>query len=64
MTGLSSVLIRPLAPDPGSNGSGGPTPRRRSPRQLWDKLEIRLVSREAEAVILYDPNFPADLFAH
>jgi hypothetical protein len=32
--------------------------------QFWTELEIRLLQREAEAVILYDPIFPADPFAH
>jgi WD40 repeat protein/tRNA A-37 threonylcarbamoyl transferase component Bud32 len=30
---------------------------------LWDALEIRLLESEAEAVLLYDPVFPADPFA-
>jgi len=34
------------------------------PNQFWDELEIRLLRSEAEAVILYDPVFPADPFAH
>jgi hypothetical protein len=29
----------------------------------WNELEICLLRREAEAVILYDPIFPADPFA-
>jgi len=33
------------------------------PNQFWEELEIRLLSNEAEAVILYDPVFPADPFA-
>ncbi len=33
------------------------------PRQFWDELEIRLLTSEAEATILYDPVFPADPFA-
>jgi WD40 repeat protein/serine/threonine protein kinase/tetratricopeptide (TPR) repeat protein len=32
--------------------------------QFWDELEIRLLRSEAEAVILYDPVFPDDPFAH
>jgi hypothetical protein len=32
--------------------------------QYWEELEIRLLRSEAEAVILYDPLFPADPFAH
>jgi WD40 repeat protein/tetratricopeptide (TPR) repeat protein len=32
--------------------------------QFWDELAIRLLRAEAEAVILYDPAFPADAFAH
>jgi tetratricopeptide (TPR) repeat protein len=32
--------------------------------QSWTVLEIRLLRSEAEAVILYDPIFPADPFAH
>ena len=35
-----------------------------APNQFWDELEIRLLRSEAEAVILYDPVFPADPFAH
>jgi tetratricopeptide (TPR) repeat protein len=34
------------------------------PTAFWDELEIRLLRSEAEAVILYDPVFPADPFAH
>jgi Flp pilus assembly protein TadD len=34
------------------------------PNQFWDELEIRLLRSEAEAVILYDPVFPAAPFAH
>jgi tetratricopeptide (TPR) repeat protein len=30
----------------------------------WNELEIRLLRREAEAAILYDPIFPTDPFAH
>jgi tetratricopeptide (TPR) repeat protein len=33
------------------------------PAQFWNELEIRLMRGEAEAVILYDPVFPADPFA-
>jgi tetratricopeptide (TPR) repeat protein len=33
------------------------------PAQFWDELEIRLLRREAEAVILYDPAFPDNPFA-
>jgi tetratricopeptide (TPR) repeat protein len=32
------------------------------PTKFWDELEIRLLRSEAEAVILYDPIFPADPF--
>jgi WD40 repeat protein/serine/threonine protein kinase len=32
--------------------------------QFWTELEIRLLRSEAEAVVLYDPVFPADPFAH
>jgi eukaryotic-like serine/threonine-protein kinase len=35
----------------------------RSDAAYWNELEIRLLRREAEAVILYDPIFPADPFA-
>jgi tetratricopeptide (TPR) repeat protein len=35
-----------------------------SPSQGWAELEIRLLRSEAEAVILYDPVFPNDPFAH
>jgi tetratricopeptide (TPR) repeat protein len=34
------------------------------PDQFWAELELRLLRSEAEAVILYDPIFPADPFAH
>jgi WD40 repeat protein/serine/threonine protein kinase/tetratricopeptide (TPR) repeat protein len=34
------------------------------PKYDWNELEIRLLRREAEAVILYDPIFPTDPFAH
>ncbi len=34
------------------------------PAQFWNELQIRLLRSEAEAVILYDPIFPADPFAH
>jgi tetratricopeptide (TPR) repeat protein len=34
------------------------------PNEFWDELAIRLLRSEAEAVILYDPVFPADPFAH
>jgi WD40 repeat protein len=33
------------------------------PPRFWDELEIRLLRSEAEAVVLYDPAFPDDLFA-
>jgi tetratricopeptide (TPR) repeat protein len=33
------------------------------PAQFWDELEIRLLGSEAEALILYDPEFPDDPFA-
>ncbi len=33
-------------------------------RFFWDELGIRVLRSEAEAVILYDPDFPADPFAH
>jgi tetratricopeptide (TPR) repeat protein len=32
--------------------------------QSWDELEVSLLCHEAEAVILYDPAFPDDPFAH
>jgi tetratricopeptide (TPR) repeat protein len=35
-----------------------------TPKAFWDELEIRLLRNEAEAVILWDPIFPADPFAH
>ncbi len=35
-----------------------------SPHGFWQELEFRLLRSEAEAVILYDPVFPADPFAH
>jgi hypothetical protein len=31
---------------------------------FWTNLEIRLLRSEAEAVVRYDPVFPADPFAH
>jgi tetratricopeptide (TPR) repeat protein len=31
--------------------------------QFWDELEIHLLRSEAEAVVLYDPGFPANPFA-
>jgi WD40 repeat protein/tRNA A-37 threonylcarbamoyl transferase component Bud32/tetratricopeptide (TPR) repeat protein len=34
------------------------------PDEFWGELEIRLLRSEAEAVILYDPEFPVDPFAH
>lgn len=34
------------------------------PNGFWNELEIRLLRSEAEALILYDPIFPADPFAH
>jgi tetratricopeptide (TPR) repeat protein len=34
------------------------------PAQYWPEQEMRLLRREAEAVILYDPIFPADPFSH
>jgi tetratricopeptide (TPR) repeat protein len=33
------------------------------PNQFWNELEIRLLRSEAEAVVLYDPMFPADPFS-
>ena len=33
------------------------------PSAFWDELEIRLLRAEAEAVVLWDPIFPADPFA-
>ncbi len=32
--------------------------------EFWDEWELRLLRTEAEAVVLYDPVFPADPFAH
>jgi WD40 repeat protein/tetratricopeptide (TPR) repeat protein/tRNA A-37 threonylcarbamoyl transferase component Bud32 len=34
------------------------------PHQFWNELEIRLLRSEAEAVVLFDPVFPADPFAN
>jgi hypothetical protein len=34
------------------------------PNRFWEELEIRLLCREAEALIRLDPIFPADPFAH
>jgi tetratricopeptide (TPR) repeat protein len=33
------------------------------PNKFWDELEVRLLRSEAEAVVLYDPTFPADPFS-
>jgi tetratricopeptide (TPR) repeat protein len=33
------------------------------PARFWDELEIRLLRSEAEAVVLYDPEFPNDPFS-
>jgi tetratricopeptide (TPR) repeat protein len=33
------------------------------PTAFWDELEIRMLRAEAEAVVLWDPIFPADPFA-
>jgi tetratricopeptide (TPR) repeat protein len=35
-----------------------------NPTRCWDELEIRLLRSEAEAVVIYDPIFPDDPFAH
>ena len=35
-----------------------------NPNEFWNELAIGLLRSEAEAVILYDPIFPADPFAH
>ena len=34
------------------------------PDAFWNELEIRLLRREAEALVLYDPIFPREPFAH
>jgi hypothetical protein len=34
-----------------------------APREFWVELGIRLLRSEAEALIAYDPIFPADPFA-
>jgi hypothetical protein len=34
------------------------------PALFWQDLEVRLLRSEAEAVIVYDPAFPVDPFAH
>jgi hypothetical protein len=34
------------------------------PSAFWGELEIRLLRAEAEAVVLWDPIFPADPFAY
>jgi eukaryotic-like serine/threonine-protein kinase len=34
------------------------------PDKFWDELEIRLLRSQAEAVVLYDPVFPAEPFGH
>ena len=36
---------------------------RTDPDQFWEELEIRLLRSEAEAVVVYDPVFPAGPFA-
>ena len=33
------------------------------PNNFWNELEIRLLRNEADAVVVYDPIFPADPFA-
>jgi tetratricopeptide (TPR) repeat protein len=33
------------------------------PERFWDELEVRLLRSEAEALILYDPEFPDDPFS-
>ena len=38
-------------------------PARADRVRFWDEMEIRLLRNEAEAVVLYDPVFPADPFA-
>jgi tetratricopeptide (TPR) repeat protein len=37
---------------------------RMDPAQFWDELEILVLRSEAEAVVLHDPIFPTDPFAH
>jgi tetratricopeptide (TPR) repeat protein len=39
-------------------------PPTEEPVRFWDELEIRLLRSEAEAVVLFDPAFPDDPFAH
>jgi tetratricopeptide (TPR) repeat protein len=34
------------------------------PARFWDEMEIDLLRAEAEGMIVYDPAFPADPFAH
>jgi len=34
------------------------------PNRFWEELEVRLLRTEADAVVVYDPIFPADPFAH
>jgi WD40 repeat protein/tetratricopeptide (TPR) repeat protein len=38
-------------------------PASAGPDKFWDEFQLRLLRNEAEAVILYDPVFPADAFA-
>jgi WD40 repeat protein/tRNA A-37 threonylcarbamoyl transferase component Bud32/tetratricopeptide (TPR) repeat protein len=38
--------------------------RAQDPDAFWEDLEFQLLRSEAEAVVLYDPVFPADPFAH
>jgi eukaryotic-like serine/threonine-protein kinase len=38
--------------------------RNRQPSAFWAELEIRRLRSKAEALVLYDPIFPADSFAH
>jgi WD40 repeat protein len=36
----------------------------KTPAGTWEELEVQLLRHEAEAVVLYDPSFPADPFQH
>jgi hypothetical protein len=38
-------------------------PPNTNPDHFWGELEIRLLSSETEALIIYDPVFPSDPFS-
>ena len=55
------TVARPAPKRPGRSQACAASP---GPDAFWDELEMRLVQTEAEAVILYDPIFPGNPFAH